>query len=277
MKDSKRLLKTFTGHYHELQAAFWRTAAHKLPGAKGALREEAISRFISNWISKRYNVPTNVFATTKSGKEFSEELDLVIHDSNNGSLWKLDADGKNSLVTWEDIKLIVQIKSRLGKKEFNDACTSMQHIKDFSESVNTSPPPLLALFAYQMSSKGVLPIEEIICGGKNTEFPCDALIILDKGAYFADHLREISVGINKGLGPKQVQNDGPSQEKFIQEDCVEYAHSKGYRSADNSTPASILLSLAVLATYVTSGDDATQALLAASMHPEYSPIYNEKK
>jgi hypothetical protein len=71
-----RLHRTLTGHYYELLAVFARTVAHKLPGEKGKLREDAVARFIATWVPKRFDVLTNVFAVTRTGVEAPAELDL---------------------------------------------------------------------------------------------------------------------------------------------------------------------------------------------------------
>lgn len=64
--DSRRtrLYRTLSGHHHELLAVLVRTGAHKLPGEKGRLREDAVARFIAAWVPKRFDVLPTVFAVT---------------------------------------------------------------------------------------------------------------------------------------------------------------------------------------------------------------------
>jgi hypothetical protein len=272
-KDSpKRLQKSLTGHYHELKAVFHRTAAHKLPSAMGALREHAVSRFVSTWIPKLYSVPTNVFATNRNGVEFAQELDLVIHDGSTGSLWPLDADGRNSIATWEEIRLVMQIKSTLAEKNFKEACETMAAIPEFANASDT-PCPIKVLFAYSVQEEFLPFLLEKFTYSSSGTFPFDAFILLDHGAYFADPLRNLRIGIERGLSPKMVENDGPSQDRLIWEFVEDTRIPKGYQGVGDCSPESALLSLAALSTYATAGDAATRALLAASTHSEHVPIF----
>lgn len=115
-------------------------------------------------------------------------------------------------------------------------------------------------------------IEKFVYNSRNV-FPFDAFILLDHGAYFSDNLRDLRVGIERGLSPNQVQNDSSSQDRLILEDCIETRIPNGYRVVSAATSESALLSLAALSTLVTSGDEVTQALLSACIHPRYNPIF----
>lgn len=271
-QKTKRLSKTLTGHYHELCAVLARTSAHKLPSAMGAIREKAVATFISSWLQKRYSVPTNVFATDRSGREFPSELDLVIHDGDSGAIWQLDAQGGNSVATWEEIRLVAQIKSTLTEKEFVKSCETISSLADFSKEAGTERP-FTVLFSYKVDDDfSPLLLEKFTYSGRN-DFPFDAFVLLDHGAYFSDSLRELRVGIEKGLSPSQVRNDGPSQDRLILEDCIESRITNGYRLVSDGSPENTLLALAALATLATSGDDVTQALLAACIHSNHFPIF----
>lgn len=267
----KRLLKTMTGHYHELMAVFSRTSAHKLPSAMGALREDAVAKFVKTWLSNRYTVPTNVFATTRAGNEYPSELDLVIHDGNEGGVWPLDADHGNSIASWEEINLVVQVKSTLDEGTFESACKSMRDIGTFAETSGTERP-FTALFAFRVAEDFHADLLEKFVYSSSGTFPFDAFFLLNEGAYFSDALRELRVGLQNGLGPTLVRNDGRSQDTFILEDCIETRIPNGYRCV-GSSPEEILLSLAALATLATGGEETTQALIAACMHSEHRPIF----
>lgn len=268
----KRLLTSMTGHYQQLLSVFSMTGSHKLPGAKGMLREKAVAGFIKIWIPGHFSVPTNVFATTRKGEELPTELDLVIHDGSSGSVWPLDSDHANSVATWEEIRLVAQIKSTLGKKQFKDACNAMAKLDVFSEKTNTQMP-MRILFAYRVKVDFIEELLEKFVYSSMNAFPFDAFILLDDGAYISDAFRELRIGIRKGLSERQVMNDGPSQDTMILEDVIESRIPNGYRQASDGTPESTLLALAVLATTASAGDEATQALLAACKHPEYNPIF----
>ena len=274
MSKQKRLLKTLTGHYHELCSVFARTAAHKLPSAKGMLREKAVERFIAEWLPNRFTAQSNVFATTRTGREFSSELDIVIHDSNSGAIWNLDAYGENSVATWEEIKLIVQVKSILRESDFDNACESMSGISTFSEEEGIDIP-IRILFAYKVHENFAGSLLEKFTYSSSDSYPFDAFILLDLGAYFSGSLRELRVGIEHGISPNLVANDGPSQSKLIVEDCIESRIPNGYQLVSSGENEITLLSFAALTTLATSGDDTVQALLAACMQPEYYPIFNE--
>lgn len=268
----KRLLRTLTGHFYELLAVYARTSAHKLPGAKGALREKAIANFVSCWVQKRFSVPTNVFATNRLGEEYPSELDLVIHDGDTGAVWELDSQVGNSVATWEEIRLIAQIKSSLSKNEFDSACKAMSQVDEFAKKSQTKRPFTL-LFAYKVSD-GYLPdLMEKLTYSRSDIAPFDAIILLEEGAYFSDSLRELRVGIEHGICPSQVRNDGPSQDRLILEKCIETRIPNGFRGVADCSPESALLSLAALATLVTAGDAVTKALLAACFKPKHSPIF----
>lgn len=270
----KRLLQSMTGHYQHLLSVFSMTGSHKLPGAKGMLRERALAEFIKIWIPRHFSVPTNVFATTRRGEELPTELDLAIHDGSTGSVWPLDSYHANSVATWEDVKLVAQVKSTLGEKQFKDACSAMSKLDTFSEKTGT-PLPLRILFAYKVKDDFVDFLLEKFIYSSMDAFPFDAFILLDHGAYISDSLRELRIGIRKGLSERQVMNDGPSQDTIILEDVVETRIPNGYRQASDGSPESTLLAFAVLATTATAGDEATQALLAACLHPEYNPIFDD--
>src|ERR1700761_682826 len=217
--NRKRLLKSMTGHYQQLLSVYSMTSSHKLPGAKGMLREQAVANFIKIWIPRRFTVPNNVFAITRSGDEFPSELDLVIHDGDSGSVWPLDLQGSNSVATWEETRLIVQVKSTLGEKQFQEACKSMKGIEAFATKSGTQTP-LRVLFAYRVSEDFQDLLLEKFVYSSHDAFPFDAFILLDQGAYLSDSLRELRIGIRKGLSERQVMNDGPSQDTMIMEDVI---------------------------------------------------------
>lgn len=233
---------------------------------------DAVADFIRTWVQKRFSVPTNVFATTRLGNEYPSELDLVIHNGDSGALWELDALGGNCVATWEEVRLIAQIKSTLDEAEFDKACKAMSHVDEFTKTVQTRRP-FTILFAYKVDDSFLDDLMEKFTYSTSGAFPFDAFILLDQGAYFSDSLRELRVGIEKGLSPSQVKNDGPSQDRLILEDCVESRIPNGFRGVSDRSPESALLSLAALATLATSGDDVTRALLAACIHSKHFPIF----
>nr|WP_063570571.1 DUF6602 domain-containing protein [Luteibacter rhizovicinus] len=272
--NGKRLLKAMTGHHQQLQSVFSMTSSHKLPGAKGMLREQAVANFMKLWIPKRFSVPNNVFATTRKGDEFPSELDLVIHDGDTGSVWPLDMQSSNSVATWEEIRLVVQVKSTLGEKQFAEACGAVRSIEEFAKNAGTETP-LRVLFAYRTAAQFVDLLLEKFTYSSADAFPFDAFILLDHGAYLSDSLKELRIGIGRGLSEEQVKNDGPSQDRIITEDVMQSGIPYGYRAVEGSSSETTLLALAAIATRASAGDEAMQALLAACVHPDYSPIFED--
>ena len=280
---SSRLFKTLAGHHHELLAVLARTSAHKLPGAKGAARERAVAKFLRTWLQARYSVPTNVFATTRDGKECPGELDLVIHDGNTGAVWPLDDQGGNSVVTWEEVRLIVQIKSTLDEKTFAKACQAMSRLNAFWEELPADAQPRnkppAVLFAYQVDDEFLESLLEKFVYSRSDAFPFEAFVLLEQGAYLSDSLRDLRLGIENGLSPDRVGGDRRAVNRMVQEDCIESRIPNGYRVVRDPDPEQdrmsemALLTLATLATLTTSGHDVTQALLAACVPSEYQPLF----
>ena len=271
MSNKKRLFESLSGHYYELRSVFERTKCHKFPGTKGKLREDAVARFISQWHSGRFKSITNVFATTNSGKEFPLELDIVVHDENSGAVWPLDSDGCNSVVTWEEVRMIVEVKSTLNEETLAKASSSMHKLTKFAEK-ESGDIPLRVLFAYKADDDFYPFLMEKFISSSSGGLSFDAIIVLDCGTCFSDEIRELRIGIGKGLSPELVRNDGPSQDKLTMEDCIKFRIPEGYKLVSNSSNEMILLSLAVLTTYATSGNETVQSLLAACINPDYSPI-----
>lgn len=269
----KRLHVALTGHYHALMAQFEASAAHKLPSAKGAIREDAVGTFLKTWVSSRFSVLTNVLAVAPDGTEAPSELDLVLHDSSEGSVWKLDAQGLNSVATYPHIKLAVEIKSLLTKAQLRKACVSMDKFTEFENSHGFSP--LRVLFAYRVDDDLLEDMRDQFCAHESTCYPFDAFIFLHDGAYFADRpdLQALRLGIPKGLGPEEAANDGPSADRMILEYCMDSKFPNGFRQVHDGTVETNLLSFATLATFATAGAEATSTLLSAAVHREFSPIF----
>ncbi|SFW24429.1 DUF6602 domain-containing protein [Luteibacter sp. UNCMF366Tsu5.1] len=269
----KRLHQALTGHYYDLLSTYYSSAAHKLPSGKGILREDAVARFVSTWVSKRFNVLTNVFAVAADGEEAPSEIDLVVHDAERGSSWPLDAHHTNSIVTCEHISMTVEVKSHLTEKDLNDACASMNSFLEFL-GCHHIDRPLRVLFAYEVAPDLLMAMQEKFAEQSSSFYPFDAFVFLKEGAYFADSqdMRALRLGIPKGLGPDEVENDGPSVDRMTMEDCVQSKYLNGFRWVPDGTPENNLLCLAALATFATAGASSTSALLAAVIQREMTSI-----
>ena len=180
LPPTRRLGRSLKGHQHELWAAFERSAAHKLPGSKGRLRENAVGKFLQTWIPRRYSPLTNVFLTAPLTGEFPLETDLVLHDSHDGAQWPLDGENENSVVTLEHVKMVFEVKSTLDKTEFGKAATAMTALKQYAEKAHT-PCPRRVLFAYRIH--GDYTNDFLEWTAYANEPPFDAIVILELGAF----------------------------------------------------------------------------------------------
>lgn len=270
MAHAHRLRKTLEGHKHELLAAFARSAAHKLPGSKGSHRESAVSRLLATWVPHRYSPATNVFATSPDLGEFHRELDLVLHDSYEGGRWPLDGDKLNTIVTWEDVRAVLEIKSVLNEGEWSTACRSMHELAVWADAsdVHADSLPLRVLFAFQTTPLFFADVMEKFSYASREEIPFDA-VLLDEGAWFGPRLELLEIGLQRGLVPSQVERDGPSLDQIILRSCIESRIPKHFRCA-GLNPEEALLALAVLASYCCMGEGITRSLLAALTRVEYA-------
>ncbi|MGV1908480.1 MULTISPECIES: DUF6602 domain-containing protein [Agrobacterium] len=266
-----RLSRTLLGHYHEMMAAFHRSAAHKLPGGKGVIREDAVASFIATWLSKRYRPHTNVFASAVGGEQLEPELDLVILDEFEGVAWPIDAGSINAVVTWEHIRLVIEVKSTLTRDTLTLACEAMEKIEAFAAKTNCDVPTRL-LFAFQIEPtlRDDL-LYEFAASGSNS-YPFDAFVILPCGVFCSSDLDSLRQGFASGLAPEKAVNDGPSQDKATWEYCEETRFAHGFRSMGDGSPEETLMALACIVTDSATDGKFTQALLSALKRVEYYPI-----
>lgn len=271
MANPHRLRKTFEGHKHELLAAFARSAAHKLPGAKGSHREDAVSRFLATWVPHRYSPATNVFATSPDLGEFNRELDLVLHDSYEGGRWPLDGDKLNTIVTWEEVRAVLEIKSELNERTWSDACRSMHELTVWAggSDAHAASLPLRVLFSFRTAPLFFADVMEKFSYAPHEEIPFDAIVLLDEGAWFGPRLELLEIGLQRGLVPSQVERDGPSLDRIILRSCMETRIPEHFRCA-GVNPEEALLALAVLTSYCCMGERITRSLLAALTRVEYA-------
>ncbi len=269
-----RLQAALSGHKHELLAAFARSAAHKLPASKGRLRENAVSRFLSAWVPRRFSPVSNVFATDPVLGEFESELDLVLHDSHDGACWPLDNDQENSIVTWKDVKVVFEVKSTLDEKTWTNACSVMTRLATWAgaDNDNPHPLPLRVLFCFRTDDAFAHTFHEHCIYGSVGSIPFDAIVLLDQGATFGPRLEELEVGLRYGLVPSQVADDGPSQDKLLMRQLIETRIPHKFRSC-GETPEEGLMALAALASLACSGEEITKSLLSALRDTRHNPIF----
>lgn len=265
-----RLGRTLKGHRHELLAAFERSAAHKLPGSKGRLRENALGKFLQTWIPKRYTPLTNVFVTHPLKGEFPLEIDLVLHDAHEGSYWPLDGESENGVVALEHVKAAFEVKSTLGKAEFEAALKTTKHFHEYAENAGIACPRTV-LFAYHITEE-FHPEFLQWCLEASTS-PFDAIVILNSGAYFWQTLEFLRIGFGAGLTPDLVANDGPSQDRAILE-CMSNPKYPDNMKMVGEGPEDALMALAVLASAECAGNRNTLALYSCLKKQDFNPIFD---
>lgn len=274
MPNGHRLGKTLEGHKHQLMAVFSRSAAHKLPGSKGVHREGAVAQFLATWVPHRFTPTTNVFVTSPHLGEFHSELDLVLHDSYEGGRWPLDADELNVVLTWDEVRAVVEIKSVLNEVEWKKARQTMLDLSEWAHQngADDATLPHKILFAFKTDPSFYSEILELFAYASTDDVPYDAIVLLDHGAWFGPRLELLEVGLRRGLVPSQVENDGSSLDRLILRFCMETRIPEHFRCAAD-TPEGALLALAVVASYCCIGEDVTRALLSALMRVDYAPVF----
>ena len=266
----KRLFKTFQGHYHQLLADFHRSGAHKLPGGKGMLREDSIARFLSTWIPKRYEVISNVFIS-QFGTQFDRELDMVILDTFEGMAWPLDAAGVNSVVTWDHVKLVGEVKSKLTKSALNDAIQSMSGLPNQDDW----ELPFRVLFAFEVDNEVFNTLEESFATESSSKYPFDAFVFLDRGAYVSEKYEHFRKSFAKGLSPALGEEDIDIFYQHFSDDIRASHIPRGFGCMKSGKPSEALFAFAVLAAFASAGNTTTQALLTACRNADFSPILLE--
>ncbi|MDP9809889.1 hypothetical protein J2W42_002748 [Rhizobium tibeticum] len=268
---AERLFRTFQGHYFQLLADFHRSAAHKLPGGKGMLREDSVARFLSTWIPKRFEVLSNVFPS-QFGSNFDRELDLVVLDTFEGMAWPLDSGGVNSVVTWDHVKLVVEVKSKLNQATWD---TAVATIKELPCQKPGNGYPMRLLFAFEVEDTLFETARESFVMGDRKTYPFDAFVFLDKGVYISDAYELFRKGFAKGLGPELAARDGDIIDAELSEELHADQIPNGFRHMHSPTRPETLFAFAAIAAHASAGNPATQALLSACRKPDYNPIFGD--
>ncbi|WP_158528428.1 DUF6602 domain-containing protein [Sinorhizobium meliloti] len=268
----KRLFRTFEGHHYQLLADFHRSATHKLPGSKGMLREDAVAKFLSTWIPKRYQVLSNVFVS-KFGQKFDRELDVVILDTFEGISWPLDVAGVNSVVTWDHVQLVGEVKSNLTQKGLDDAIKLMETLPHHGDEERW---PFRVLFAFKVDRKLFDTLEESFATEGSEKYPFDAFVFLDRGVYVSEKYEIFRKGFAKGLSPEMADKDVEIYYQQFSDDLTANHIRRGFGRMHGGKPAESLFAFAALAAFASSGDQTTQALLTACRDADYNPIFEDE-
>ncbi|GEM_PF-5743923 len=267
----KRLLQTLDGHAALLKAQYLFSASHKLPGSKGKLREDGVVAFLKEFVSRRFDLASNVFAVTFKGNEYRRELDIVVHDSDVGGFWKLDTFGENSVCTFEGLRLVIEVKSTLNALTLADAQKKSAELSKFAARKKLSPPRYV-LFAFTVAEaagdwNGSDSVKEQALTGFGE---MDAVICPDHFAYISPYHENFAFGFERGISATQAENDGSVQDEVTSRSIFQADPSRW--TTVGSSPGSRLLALAAFASYAAGDEARVRGLLAASMNPKHHPI-----
>ena len=273
-----RLIKSLDAYVQLLQARHAFSAAHKLPGSKGKLREDAVAEFLSAFVPVNQTVATNVFATTIDGDEYPREIDLVVHDAARGGLWHLDTFGENTVCNLEGITVVIEVKSKLGLKELADAELKASELKAFGDKHGISTPPFV-LFCFDVAPEkksakqphwlGKGTIDDMALEAR---LPFAMTICPGQFCYVSNEYDEFAFGFERGLSSHDAQNDGSVQDRII---SLRYADSRyAQRFIEVGTSAGEhLLAIATFVSDLSGQKSHTGALLASATRPRRNPIF----
>lgn len=273
-----RLIKSLDAYAQLLRARYAFSAAHKLPGSKGKLREDAVAEFLSAFVPANQTVATNVFATTINGYEYPREIDLVVHDAARGGLWHLDTFGENVVCNLEGITAVMEVKSILGPKELEDAELKAGKLKAFCDEHDIKTPPFV-LFCYDVAPEKESPNPPYWMGKDTIDekalearLPFAMTVCPGQFCYVSDEHDEFAFGFEQGLSSYDAQNDGTAQDRIV---SLRYADSRYARQFINvgTSAGQHLLAIAAFVSDASGQNSYTGALLSSATRPRRNPIW----
>lgn len=118
-------INEFFGHIEETMLAKFRQAGFiQHAGDKGESRESILRRFLATHLPKRYGV-TKGEIITKDGKH-GHAADMIIYDVENCPILYAE---NTAILPIEGVYGLIEIKSRLSKREFLDAVSKIESFK----------------------------------------------------------------------------------------------------------------------------------------------------
>ena len=258
----------------QLRAVFYRSGSHKLPGTMGELREDAVCKFINEWLPRRYRAVSNVLAVHQGNHELDRELDIAVLDDFDGFRLPLDAKGHVSLVAWTDIRVHCEVKSVLNNREYENACAAAAACQDFARETET-PAPKSILFAFDADAKWRAEYldAEVLSGCTNSPF--DAIIILGSTPAFSPQMLRLAQQVELGLSRAMRDNDGHAAEREISLEVTYSARQQPFQLVGEATDEHGLLALMAFVSYELDSDDEkrfSDELILAATRPIYNPI-----
>ena len=256
-----RLFRTLRGHRLELEAAFARSATHKLPGSKGRLRERAVAQFLASWMPSRFRPFTNVFFSHDKAGLFDNEVDAVLYDAQEGAHWSLDGSQENWMLDWSHVRVAFEIKSTLDKDTWNSARKSIEAVVEYGKkaSQDSDEPvqsPLTALIAYKID----LAFEFDFNLALGETHPFDLIVVLPDAAYLSARKISWADAFEQRLTPDDAQADLNVANKMLHRDVSPY--DDGYTRIAKY-PEEALMALIYVCMEQCAGSNMTLSLLSA--------------
>ncbi|MFV0409043.1 MAG: DUF6602 domain-containing protein [Paracoccus sp. (in: a-proteobacteria)] len=273
---TRRLVTTLDAYARLLDARFAFSRSHKLPGSKGKLREDAVAEFLEAFVPVDHAVATNVFATTADGDEYPNEIDLVIHNSQRGGLWKLDAFGENSICNFEGIAVAVEIKSVLNVKEMLNAKRKSLELKAFCEERDISAPPFV-LFSFDVAPSdngGWLGEDEIHDEALSSALPFDMVVCPRVLCYVSADHDLFGFGLERGLSSSEAAGDGSVWDRIVATRDADSRYSRRFTGLGTSA-GERLLAFAAFVSDLSGNNQHTAALVSSAIKPRRSPIHED--
>ena len=222
-----RLAQIIRATADELTAAFNKTEAIRHQGQKGAAREDPVLNFVRGRLPGTVRAVGSSEVIDSTGAT-SKQQDIVIVDPS--TLPFFDAD-KHRVYPAECVQGVIEVKSRLNKKEVWDACEKIASVKRlpkvhyyddplgrrwlaYDGSTLNHRPTLGYVFAYEASTQIETLTDNVIewCEGHGPEVWPDGLFVIGKGtiSWFKDNKPHeclypgASIGIIESQHPRDV-------------------------------------------------------------------------
>ena len=225
--SEERLAQIVRATADELTAAFNKTAAVQHQGQKGAVREDPVLNFVQG----RLPGTVQAFGSSEvidSNGATSKQQDIIIVDPSTPPFFNED---KHRVYAAECVQGVIEVKSRLTKKEVRDACEKIASVKRLpkvhyyddilgrkwqaNDGTQLNHRPTLGyVFAYEGSTQIETLANNVIewCEGHAPEEWPDGLFVMGKGtiAWFKDGKAHeslypgASIGVIKSQHPRDV-------------------------------------------------------------------------
>lgn len=178
----------------QMHADFEKSGLVKHHGSRGTQREEIVRDFLSLYIARNFEIAHNCEIVAVSG-DVAAQSDVVIMDSTTPRLQNLTS---HRIVPVEYVYGTVEVKSRLTKKELEDACDNIKSVKRlprlayaeggsvhrymFGGKLYAAMPPFGLIFAYDsVDVRSVAKNLAYWCAQQPPELRPDGVYILGKG------------------------------------------------------------------------------------------------